>query len=73
MNKLQRTYVIYRFASDYHSGQWSRGYRLLSRCQKALRRYLPTSPINRWLTMQRWGQNHQRLYNRLVERYDEKL
>jgi hypothetical protein len=29
MNELAYLYVVWRLGRDYHSGQWSRGYRIL--------------------------------------------
>lgn len=36
--KIENLLAIYQFCADYHSGQWSRGYRLLCATDKALRR-----------------------------------
>ncbi|HEY3376380.1 MAG TPA: hypothetical protein VGL77_02705 [Armatimonadota bacterium] len=55
--------AIYQLAMDYHSGQSSRGYRLLCRCQRyAARRELTLRP-NRQST----------LYRVLVQTYLDKL
>lgn len=32
--RTELLFVLYQFCSDYHSGQWSRGYRILSRISK---------------------------------------
>ena len=36
--KVENLLAIYQFCADYHSGQWSRGYRLLCRTHTALKR-----------------------------------
>jgi len=36
--KIRQIYTIFRFCENYHSGQASRGYRLLCRCQRKLNR-----------------------------------
>ena len=36
--KVDTLLGIYQFCSDYHGGQWSRGYRLLCTTDKALKR-----------------------------------
>lgn len=43
---MKRTIILFVFAMDYHSGQWSRGYRLLCRCQRRLRRYAIAHILN---------------------------
>lgn len=37
-NKRVRLHALIHFANDYHSGQWSRGYRILSRAFRAAKR-----------------------------------
>ena len=54
---------IYHLASDWHSGQWSRGYRLLCRVyQYAQRHGIPLYPYRR-----------SRRYQRLRMRYHRSL
>ena len=36
--RLARAYAIYRLCAENHSGQWSRGYRLLCRTGQYMRR-----------------------------------
>jgi len=36
--------ALYTFAAHYYSGQWSRGYRLLCRADKAYQRYAGITP-----------------------------
>jgi hypothetical protein len=48
-------FALYVFCADYHSGQWSRGYRLLS---QITRRYGPHLSDSAWLAIQ--GNRHTR-------------
>lgn len=68
---MNLTRVLYHLAADYHSGQWSRGYRLLCHCQRRLKRHhnLPVPPIDSLFTcLEEW-----RLYIQLAARYGDKL
>jgi hypothetical protein len=58
--------TIYQFCADYHSGQWSRGYRLLCIIGKKLRKRGIARPIDQV----RCDAN---LYNRLYLNYADKL
>lgn len=57
--------------SDYHSGQWSRGYRLLCRIQTRYRpRNMPTTRDN--LNRDEW-ESVAMIYDALEEKYSGKL
>jgi hypothetical protein len=43
---LDFIFALYVFCMDYHSGQWSRGYRLLSRIESRYRPRLSDSAIH---------------------------
>lgn len=66
--QLGRRIVLMRVAADYHSGQWSRGYRLLSRCQRFFRHIGYHDPLSVPLTA--WQKT---LYRELVTKYADKL
>lgn len=58
--------ALYLVCSDYHSGQWSRGYRILSRIT---RQYKPRNIDKRLLAEPDIAE----LYRRIVENYANKL
>lgn len=63
------TRALYWFASDYHSGQFSRGYRLACAAGKRLRRIgFAGDPFNLPL-----GIRGSALYQRLVNAYAERV
>lgn len=63
------TRAIYWFASDYHSGQWSHGYRLACTALRRLRRIgFNGDPFALPL-----GAQASALYERLVSAYAEKI
>jgi hypothetical protein len=76
---LLRLQVLHLFASDYHSGQWSRGYRLQCLVRRAITRLLKGNPdkfIRLWwldstASCERL-RNHP-LYLTLVDRYGRKM
>lgn len=59
--------ALYRLCTEYHSGQWSRGYRILSRL---LRHYKPGLAVQRgeWET-----EEGEAIYSELREKYADKL
>ena len=74
--KTIRLVTLFNFCHDYHSGQWSRLYRLLCRTDRALERHLKAmyqgyywSAANKGLTLVRY--NDDRLYQDLVEKYGD--
>ena len=58
MNRIHRSNLLaalYMFAAHYHSGQWSRGYSLLCRTDKAIRRHTGIGPrLGYWESELRW-------------------
>jgi hypothetical protein len=57
--------AIYQLAYEWHSGQWSRGYRLLCRVQRYARKHA--------IDLDRQTRTSQRLYIKLAARYGTKL
>lgn len=57
--------TLYVLCADYHSGQWSRGYRILSRITT---RYNPRLSDSHWKEIR-----ESELYTTLAERYGDKL
>lgn len=57
--------AIYQLAYEHHSGQWSRGYRLLCRVQRYARKHD--------IDIDHDTRASQRLYQRLAARYGNKL
>ncbi len=57
--------ALYHLASDWHSGQWSRGYRLLCRTYNYARKH--------GIDVQRMTRAARRLYRLLEARYAHKL
>lgn len=57
--------ALYRLSSDWHSGQWSRGYRLLCRVYNYAQRH--------GVDVHRSTRASQRLYRQLESRYADKL
>lgn len=57
--------AIYQLAYEYHSGQWSRGYRLLCRVQRYARRHD--------IDLDCHTRASERLYQKLAARYGRKL
>lgn len=68
---MNLTRVLYHLTADYHSGQWSRGYRLLCRCQRRLKRN-QRFPSVYWECLS-MGVEERRLYDELATRYRDKL
>lgn len=60
--------AVCHVANDYHSGQWSRGYRLLCACLRFLARHGCENPIDMTLPAAQ-----QTLYRRLASRYGDTL
>lgn len=63
-----KLFILLYFCNDYHSGQWSRGYKLMCKTQKALRRrnlipIIHSDSLLRQTT----------LYKELVEKYGDKI
>jgi len=56
--------ALWRFCSEYHSGQWSRGYRILSRL--ALAQYSPGLSLQQGLFE---SEEQEAIYNCLVRNY----
>jgi len=70
LTRIQRAIVIGQFSSDWHSGQWSRGYRL--NC--ITMRYLENHGIIRYLDdWSPWNNRMKKLYSYLVENYHDKM
>jgi hypothetical protein len=67
-NRRVLIHAVLNFASDYHSGQWSRGYRLLCRSFEAARRYGMHHPLDYGMTPKA-----QEVYNYLVRRYGDEV
>ena len=61
-------HAIVNFAADYHSGQRSRGYRLLCRSLSACRRYGMHRPLDYGMT-----DAARAIYDRLVKTYAEEM
>jgi hypothetical protein len=62
--------ALYVLCNDYHSGQWSRGYRLLSRIN---RRYRPKNiPCTRDDLTNEW-ESAALIYDELETKYADKL
>jgi hypothetical protein len=57
--------AMYHLASDWHSGQWSRGYRLLCWVYNYARKH--------GIDVHRQTRASRRLYRHLAERYADKL
>lgn len=55
--------ALYYFCSDYHSGQWSRGYRILCRVSRIFKPPLSNS----------MSEEAEPIYHLLVERYGDKV
>lgn len=70
MKNLQ---ILHLFTSDYHSGQWSRGYRLLCMTSKRLRRYFGSRFY--WLDSERYTKElrESELYKHLELTYASKM
>jgi hypothetical protein len=64
MQRIRFLAALTWLCADYHSGQWSRGYRLMCKCQAALARYGVA-----WYRIENKG-SVRRLYNRLEKRSD---
>jgi hypothetical protein len=66
-----RLAAIYTFCVHYHSGQWSRGYRLLCRSGKAWERYSMIRPrVDYWETqIDKPDTLLAQAYNYLVDNY----
>jgi hypothetical protein len=62
--------ALAHFANDYHSGQWSRGYRLLCAVQRRVRRWgwSDWRPLDIPLSV-----GAEKIYRRLVARYADKV
>jgi len=55
--------ALYTFLTDYHSGQWSRGYRLLCKLGNRLK----LSPM--WMGYESLEEEERYVYDELVEKY----
>ncbi len=62
------TLAVCRFAADYHSGQFSRGYRLLCGCMRRLERAGILRPLDRAP-----GKHECEIYRMLVYRYRNEI
>lgn len=60
------------FGMNYHSGQWSRGYKLMCRAQKLLRRKGLSTQLSISCDHPQSIEND-KFYQRLVENYGEKV
>jgi len=59
--------ALYCFCMDYHSSQWSRGYRILSRLSKRLK----LSPL--FKGYESLGDEGKSFYDSFVEKYANKI
>jgi hypothetical protein len=65
-------HALLHFCAEYHSGQWSRGYRILCAVKRRMRRW-------GWQEWERQALDiplsveGKRIYNRLVKRYGGKV
>lgn len=68
---LKKLFALRAFAMDYNSGQWSRGYRILSLSGMRLRAkgYESSPKFDKMLRLAR----HTKIYKTLVERYGDKV
>jgi hypothetical protein len=69
-NKL---YAIAHFANDYHSGQWSRGYRLLCMAHKLLIRKGLSSSLSNKSFIYSGKHPSSKIYETLVKNHSEKI
>jgi hypothetical protein len=67
-SRLTKLFVLAHFLSDYHSGQWSRGYRYLSITLRRLRESDLHHPLD-W----KLSSSEKRLYRHLVNKYADKV
>lgn len=44
--KTAKLYALYRLGADYHSGQWSQGYRIMCKAGERLRRLGILRPLD---------------------------
>ncbi len=68
--------AVYTFAAHYHSGQWSRGYRLLCAADRAWRRKTGLRPrLGYWerLIQQETDTEVSSMYRRLENNYREAM
>ena len=67
--------AVYTFCAHYHSGQWSRGYRLLCRAERAWRRKAGIGPrLDYWESLVESSDNEVgRLYRYLEAHYGESM
>lgn len=68
---LKKLFILRAFAMDYHSGQWSRGYKILSLAGMRLR---ANGIESSWETDQKLNAARRtKLYKELVEKYGSKV
>ena len=63
VNTFEGATALYTFCTDYHSGQWSRGYRLLCRLGKRLK----LSPM--WMGYESLEEDEKEIYDELERKY----
>lgn len=70
---LKKLLALRAFAMDYHSGQWSRGYKILSMTSLRIEKH--KDKPNTWEMYDRMIENARKtkLYKTLVERYGDKI
>lgn len=68
LSKIEKMLVFCHFLADYHSGQWSRGYRYLSLTMKYFRSMGITHPLDISLESR-----HKKMYAHLVEKYQNEV
>lgn len=70
-NRFDFITALYAFCCHYHTGQWSRGYRILSRIEALYRPH--NIPIERIANgHDEWIDAHE-IYNELVKKYRNKV
>ena len=68
MNRFDLYGALYVFCRDYHSGQWSRGYRILSRLSRMGYKPGLSLQCNKFETLEQ-----KQIYRYLVKNYKNKI
>ena len=78
-NKYYRAIALYFFARDYHTGQNSRGYKLLCMSQKAIKRYdtsefkLSSNAVFKYGNIDKSNAYIRENYFNLLDKYENKF
>lgn len=67
---LKKLIILRTFAMDYHSGQWSRGYKILSLTSLRLRAKVPEVKVTDGMFD---AARRTKIYKELVEKYADKI